>query len=98
MKHRQDPLTAIEDVRRRLGAPRVNISVLWVVVTQLASDLQWALAQLDAQRNEIRALESIVDRVNGPEPTYYVAPVGGSDSAEPSSETEDQQPCLFDVP
>lgn len=82
---REDPLTAIEDVRRRLGAPRVNISVLWVVVTQLASDLQFVIAELDSAKATVRYLQ---DLVIGLEMKADNDPVGGSDSAEPSSETE----------
>lgn len=92
MKHRTDPLTTIDDVRRRLGAPRVNITVLWAVVTQLASDNRWLQAELDTIRADLRYLR---ESVNGPEETYYVAPVGGSDSAEPSSKPElGDQLCL----
>lgn len=79
-----DPLSAIDEVRRRLGAPRVNISVLWTVVTQLASDLQYALAQLESQRQTLRAYQ---DRLIGLQGTDVVGGVGGSDSAAPSSET-----------
>lgn len=94
MKHdpNYEPLTAIEEVRRMLGAPRVNISVLWTVVTRLASDLRWALAELDTLRALVRDLREgrvPIDPLDDPEPTYYVAPVGGSDSAEPRSKTED---------
>jgi len=88
VKH--DPLTAIEDVRKRLGAPRVNISVLWTVVVQLAADLRWMQAQLDTQNDLVRAMR---EQLYGQEPTYYVAPVGGSDlhgAVDPS------QPTLFD--
>lgn len=80
MEH--DPLLKIDEIRRRLGAPRVNISVLWVVVTQLASDLQWALAQIDGLRAMIREGSEA-------EPTYYVAPVGGSDSSAQLTSKED---------
>jgi len=84
VKH-EDPLHKIEEVRKRLGAPRVNVSVLWTVVVQLAADLTWALAQIDTLRDEVRVLRRALDE---PEPTYYVAPVGGSDSVAACDEEE----------
>lgn len=94
MKH-DDPLAKLDEVRRRLGAPRVNISVLWVVVTQLASDLTWALSELDSLKRYVRTIQ---DSLDGPDPTYYVAPVGGSDPIAPALDHKVVQPSLFDAP
>lgn len=88
---RYEPLEAIEEVRRLLGAPRVNISVLWTVVTQLAADLRYAISIVHSQRHQIRDLRELVD---GLHQSTKDDPVGGSDSAAPSSETEWRQPCL----
>jgi len=87
---REDPLVTIEDVRKRLGAPRINISVLWTVVVQLAADIRWLQAQLDTQNDLVKAMR---DQLYGQEPTYYAAPVGGSD---PGSAVDPSQPTLFE--
>jgi len=81
-----EPLAAIEETRKMLGAPRVNMSVLWTVVTRLASDLRWALAQIDALRDQQRDLRANITRLNGASWLTEIDPVGGSDSAEPSSD------------
>lgn len=73
-----------------LGAPRVNISVLWTVVTRLASDLRWALMQIDTLRGQLRDVREgrATPIADGLDQRPWERPVGGSDSAAPSSETE----------
>lgn len=77
---REDPLVAIEDVRKRLGAPRVNISVLWTVVVQLAADLTYAMAQIDGLRHQLQTERNLRTGID---------PVGGSDYAAPSSDDQE---------
>lgn len=92
----EHPLTKIHEVQRMLGKPRVDMTVLWTVVTQLASDVMYLLAREADLTSENRELRTYLKHLNGPDWPLKVAPVGGSDSAEPSSETEWSEPCLFD--
>lgn len=89
MKH-EDPLLKIDEVRRRLGAPRVNISVLWTVVVQLASDMRWLQSEVDAQRLTIAALREQL--YNGDAPWAQPAATG----VGPGSAVDPTQPTLFE--
>jgi len=70
----ENPLAITEDVKRRLGRSQVDLTTMWQIVTQLQSDMRWFQSEIDR-------LMLLVYRAKA-------FPVGGSDSAEPSSETE----------